>query len=81
MIHVATLNRLSAVQKQDGPPEQREPLARPNRPGRWKLTQPDGQVRVCRVIERNGSLYAVRGGLFAVAQPVDHLEGAWLPDD
>ena len=80
MHHAATLSRLSAVRDPDGAQERR-PLPRPDRPGRWKLTLPDGQVLVCRVIDRNGQLYAVRGGCFAIAHPVDHFAGTWLPVD
>ncbi len=80
MSHVATLSRLSAARNRDEPDE-RNPLARPDRPGRWTLRLPDGRVLRGRVIERNGKLYLIRGGCFAVAQPVDHFDGAWLADD
>jgi hypothetical protein len=53
----------------------------PDRPGRWQLTARDGSTTVHRVIDRNGQLYVVRRGLLAVAVPIAHLEGDWLPLD
>lgn len=52
--------------------------ALPDRPGRWQLTQPDGSVVVCRVIDRNGELYVVRGRALSVAIPIAHFEGVWI---
>lgn len=80
MFHVAILNRLPSVRNRDGSVE-RKPLPEPDRPGRWKLIQASGNEMTVRVIERNGALYVVRGGWFAVARPVDHFEGSWLLED
>lgn len=40
--------------------------------------QPDGSVVVCRVIDRNGELYVVRGRALSVAVPIAHFEGVWI---
>ena len=54
------------------------PVARPDRPGRWEVTLSGGRTVVCRVIDQNGELHAIRRGCFAVAVPVDNLEGSWV---
>jgi hypothetical protein len=66
---------------QPGPAAAARRPAVPDRPGRWQLTASDGSTTVHRVIDRNGELYVVRRGLLAVAIPVAHFEGDWLPLD
>lgn len=70
------MSSVSSGRNQKLPPA--TPLRRPDAPGRWRVTLANGQSFKCRVVDRNGELYAIRGICFAVAVPVDHLVGDWL---
>lgn len=81
MFQFASQFRLLAIGKQDeasAPSPAPSPLARPDGPGRWQVTLADGRTLICRVIDQNCELRAIRSGCFSIAVAVDQLDGTWV---
>lgn len=79
MFRVASQNLLLAIRQGEKPETATAtPLALPDRPGRWQLTLRGGRTVICRVVDKNGELRAIRRGCFAVAVPVDQFDGTWV---
>lgn len=47
----------------------------PNKPGRWRIQYDDGRVRIRKVKDINGELFAIEGGS---AVPVAQIKARWL---